>query len=75
MSSHSPSSLSLCPDAEDFDPEAGFQKKDDDRWEGEDAELDPEVGVATLSLILASDVSVTATGFESGGTQAHGSET
>lgn len=42
----------LVPDAEDFDPDKGFQKRDD-RWEGEDEGLDLEVyrGVGSTQAV------------------------
>lgn len=30
----------ISPDADDFDPDAGFVKTEGDEWEGEDAELE-----------------------------------
>lgn len=34
-------------DADDFDPDAGFQKEGGDEWEGEDEGLDTEVSLLT----------------------------
>ena len=37
-----------CVDADDFDPDAGFAKREGDRWEGEDEGLDLQVQCVAL---------------------------
>ena len=42
----------ISPDADDFDPDAGFVKTEGDEWEGEDADLEVPKLSTCPSLVL-----------------------